>query len=42
MFSRYDGALARHYDIREDPEMKDDVSGKRPYVVQRMFDDYVL
>jgi arylsulfatase A-like enzyme len=42
MFSLYDGARARLYDLREDPEMKDDVAGKRPYVVQRMFDDYIL
>jgi hypothetical protein len=42
MFSRYDGAQARLYDLREDPEMKNDVATKRLYVVQRMFDDYVL
>jgi arylsulfatase A-like enzyme len=42
MFSRYDGARARLYDLREDPELKDDVAGKRPDVVQRMFDDYIL
>jgi arylsulfatase A-like enzyme len=42
MFSRYDGARARLYDLREDPEMKNDVAGKHPDVVQRMFGDYVL
>jgi hypothetical protein len=42
MFSRYDGSGAKLYDLREDPEMKNDVAGKRPYVVQRMFGDYVL
>ena len=42
MFAKNDGARARLYDLRDDPEMKDDVSDKRPYVVQRMFDDYVL
>ena len=42
MFSRYDGARSRLYDLREDPELKDDVAGKRPDVVQRMLDDYIL
>jgi arylsulfatase A-like enzyme len=42
MFSRYDGSEAKLYDLGEDPEMKNDVAGERPYVVQRMFDDYIL
>ena len=42
MFSRYDGTLARLYDLGEDPALKNDVAGERPYVVRRMFDDYVL
>jgi arylsulfatase A-like enzyme len=42
MFSRYDGAQARLYDLGEDPAMKNDIAGERPYVVRRMFDDYVL
>jgi hypothetical protein len=42
MFSRYDGEQARLYDLREDPAMKNDVAAERPYVVQRMFGDYVL
>jgi arylsulfatase A-like enzyme len=42
MRSRYDGALAKLYDVREDPEMKNDIAGERPDVVRRMFEDYVL
>ena len=42
MFSRYDGTQARLYDLGEDPTLKNDVAGERPYVVRRMFDDYVL
>jgi hypothetical protein len=42
MISRYDGSAARLYDVREDPEMKDDIGGKRPGLARRMFDDYAL
>ena len=42
MFSRYDGTQARLYDLGEDPTLKNDVAGQRPYVARRMFDDYVL
>jgi hypothetical protein len=42
MFSRHYGTRARLYDLGEVPEMKNDVAGERPYVVQRMFDDYIL
>jgi arylsulfatase A-like enzyme len=42
MFSRYDGTQARLYDLGEDPALKNDVAGERPYVVRRMFDEYVL
>ena len=42
MFSFYDGSAAKLYDIREDPEMKNDVAGKHPGLVRSMFDDYVL
>ena len=42
MFSRYDGSGAKLYDLPEDPGMRNDVSGKHPGLVKRMFDDYVL
>ena len=42
MFSRYDGSAAKLYDLREDPEMRNDIAGERPAVVRSMFDDYVL
>jgi hypothetical protein len=42
MFSRYYGTRAGLYDLGEVPEMKNDVAGERPFVVQRMFDDYIL
>ena len=42
MFSRYDGTAAKLYDLPEDPGMRNDVSGRHPDVVKRMFDDYVL
>jgi hypothetical protein len=42
IFSRHYGTRARLYDLGEVPEMKNDVAGERPYLVQRMFDDYIL
>jgi hypothetical protein len=42
MFARNDGTGARLYDLREDPEMKNNIAWKRPGVARRMFDDYVL
>jgi arylsulfatase A-like enzyme len=42
MFGRNDGALAKLYDVREDPEMKNNIARERPHVVRIMFDDYVL
>jgi arylsulfatase A-like enzyme len=42
MFARNDGANPRLYDVREDPEMKNDIAGERPDVVKSMFDDYIL
>ena len=42
MFSFYDGSAAKLYDVREDPEMKNDIAGKHPGLVRSMFDDYVL
>jgi arylsulfatase A-like enzyme len=42
MFSRTDGSVAKLYDVREVPEMENDVAGANPDIVRRMFDDYVL
>ena len=42
MFSLYDGSAAKLYDVREDPEMKNDIAGKRPGLVRSMFENYVL
>jgi len=42
MFSRDDGKHAALYNVHKDPEMRNDVAGKRPNVTQRMFNDYVL
>jgi arylsulfatase A-like enzyme len=42
MFARNDGALAKLYDVQEDPEMKNNIAGERPDVVRSMFNDYVL
>ena len=42
MISRNDGANAKLFDLREDPEMRQDVAGIRPEVAKRMFEDYVL
>jgi arylsulfatase A-like enzyme len=42
MFGRNDGAAAKLFDVREDPEMTTDVAGANPDVVRRMFDEYIL
>ncbi len=42
MFARNDGAGARLYDLRTDPNMNTDIAGEHPDIVRRMFDDYVL
>jgi arylsulfatase A-like enzyme len=42
MFARNDGAEAKLYDLRTDPNMNRDVAGEHPDIVRRMFDDYVL
>ena len=42
MFARSDGTEAKLYEVREDPEMKNNIAWKRPDVARRMFDDYVL
>jgi hypothetical protein len=42
MFGRNDGTEAKLFDLREDPEMRNDIAKQQPDVVQRMFQDYVL
>jgi arylsulfatase A-like enzyme len=42
MFGRNDGEEARLYDLLADPKMDSDVAAKRPDVVRRMFDKYVI
>jgi arylsulfatase A-like enzyme len=42
MFSRDDGARAKHFDVQEDPGMNRNLSGAYPEVARRMFKEYVL
>jgi arylsulfatase A-like enzyme len=42
MFGRNDGEEAKLYDLLADPKMDRDVAAKRPDVVRRMFDEYVI
>jgi arylsulfatase A-like enzyme len=42
MFGRNDGEEAKLYDLLADPKMDSDVAAKRPDVVRRMFDKYVI
>lgn len=42
MFSLHDGSNARLYDLQRDQEMRNDISGSTPGVVERMFEEYVL
>jgi arylsulfatase A-like enzyme len=42
MFGRNDGEEAKLYDLLADPKMDSDVAAKRPDVVRRMFDEYVI
>jgi len=41
-FSRNDGAKAKLYDVRADPEMRNNRAVDHPDVVKSMFEDYVL
>jgi arylsulfatase A-like enzyme len=41
-FSRNDGAKAKLYDVRADPDMKNDRAKDRLKVAKRMFEDYIL
>jgi arylsulfatase A-like enzyme len=42
MISRYDGENARLYDVRQDPEMQQDIAAGHPDVIGRMYQGYVL
>jgi arylsulfatase A-like enzyme len=42
MFARTDGSEAKLFDLREDPEMRNNIAGSNPGVVRRMWNDYVL
>jgi arylsulfatase A-like enzyme len=42
MFGRNDGEEAKLYDLLADPKMDRDVAAKRPDLVRRMFDKYVI
>jgi arylsulfatase A-like enzyme len=42
MFGSHDRALAKLFDLREDPEMRQDIATGHPEVVGRMFEGYVL
>jgi len=42
MFCRNDGARAKLFDVREDPQMRNDLTGAHPEIVRRMFEEYVL
>jgi hypothetical protein len=42
MFARNDGTEAKLFDAREDLAMNNDVSGKHPDIVRRMFEEYVI
>ncbi|WP_053058005.1 sulfatase [Rubrobacter aplysinae] len=39
---RNDGSEARLYDLREDPEMHDDISSGNQDIVRRMYEDYIV
>ena len=42
MFAKNDGSEAKLFDLRADPQMNKDLSGSRPEVVKKMWNDYVL
>jgi arylsulfatase A-like enzyme len=42
MFGSHDRASAKLFDLREDPEMRQDIAASHPDVVGRMFEGYVL
>jgi hypothetical protein len=42
MFSRYDGALAKLYDLRTDPNMNKDIASSNQKIINRMWSEYIL
>jgi arylsulfatase A-like enzyme len=42
MFCRHDGAMARLYYLRTDPQMTRDIAGQHPDIARRMFEEYVI
>lgn len=42
MISRNDGGQARLYDLRNDPDQKNNIAWRNSDVVRRMFEEYVL
>ena len=42
MFCLNDGTNAKLYDLREDPEMDDDIAAGNRNVVRRMYEDYIV
>jgi arylsulfatase A-like enzyme len=41
-FSRNDGSEPKLFDLREDPEMRNNVAGSNPDIVKRMYEGYIL
>jgi hypothetical protein len=42
MFAKNDGSNALLFDLREDPNMDNDIAGSNQEVLNRMWNDYVL
>ena len=42
MFCRYDGAMAKLFDLRTDPQMDRDIAMHHPHIARRMFEEYVI
>jgi arylsulfatase A-like enzyme len=42
MFCRYDGAMAKLYDLRNAPQMDRDIAMQHPRIARRMFEEYVI
>jgi len=42
MFSRNDGANAKLFDLREDREQKNDLAGRNPDLVRKMYEEYIV
>ncbi len=42
MFAYNDGGIPKLYDLRQDPRMDRDIASKRPEVVKKMYEDYIV